>query len=176
MATKAQRAVLEKLIAKSKANAMFQNVGEFVSAFEQYLDSIHDDSSKVPSYSNFAKWLGDYSPSSVFQFMDNHPEARGTTAELMADAIVEHAIKGEFRDAVAIFALKNRCNWTDKRESTSVTKQAGDLVPAEEARRNVRAIMDSLGYDDRGRPRKETKVKLAEMDERIIQLAEAKAD
>lgn len=169
----AQREWVQKLVAKNKAAAAIQTHDEFVGLFEQYLDSIKKTDA-VPTYSNFADWLGCYSPTSIYKFMKDHPETRDATAELMADAIVEKAIKGVFRDAVSIFTLKNRCNWTDKKESIS-RHEVGEIASAEEARRNVHAIMKSLGYDDRGRMRKETKDNLAKMDDRIIQLAEAKA-
>ena len=174
MATEAQRDAMLKRIAKNKAPALFETSDEFVGVFEQYIEDIKGDKSNVPSYTNFASWLGDLSPSSIYYFFKNHPDARDRTAELMADALVEGAILGVYRDAPTIFALKNRCNWTDKKESIS-KHEVSDIATPDETRANVKAILKSLGYDNRNRPRAESREKLAEMDDRIIQLAEAKA-
>lgn len=178
MATQAQRESIQKLIARNKASALFDKSEDFIGLFEQYLESIKKDPDEVPSYSNFATWLGKntssgVSANSIYKYMRNNPDARDATAELMADALVEGALKGLFRDAPAIFALKNRCNWTDKKESINHHDTA-DIATPDEARENIRKIMRSLGYDDRGRPRKETFENVDAMNERIIQLAEAK--
>lgn len=170
-----QREVIEKLIAKSKADAVFQSADEFTALFEQYISAIRKDDDKVPSYSGFADWLGDFSSASVYRALDRFPKARDVTGQIIADALVEKGIKGVWRDAVVIFTLKNRAGWTDKRETTN-NRQTTDIATAEETRENIRQIMKSLGYDDRGRARTETKQKLDEMNARIIQLAEAKAE
>lgn len=178
MATQTQKESIQKLVAHNKASALFDKSEDFVGLFEQYLESIKKDPDEVPSYSNFAAWLGTniasgVSASSIYRFMKQNPDARDATAELMADALIEGALKGQFRDAPAIFALKNRCNWTDKKESISHHDMA-EIATPDEARENIRKIMRSLGYDDRGRARKETLENLDAMNERIIQLAEAK--
>lgn len=173
--TAKQREVLEKLIAKNKAGAWFHSADEFNGLFEQYLDAIKNDSDKVPSYSGFADWLGNVSPTSIYDTLNRFPSARDATGQLIADALVEKGIKGVWRDAVVIFTLKNRSGWTDKRETTS-NHMSTDIATAEETRANIRQIMKSLGYDDRGRPRAETRKNLDEMNARIIQLAEAKAE
>ena len=174
MATEAQRAHIQKLVAKSRAEAAFQTPEEYAGLFEQYLDAIRDDSKKVPSYSGFADWLGNYSRTSVYQMLDKWPELRTTLGQLIADALVEKGIQGIWRDAVVIFTLKNRAGWTDKRESTTHT-QSADIATAEEARENIKSIMQSLGFDDRYRPRKGSTENLIELEDRAIRLAEAKA-
>ena len=170
-----QRTAIEKFIAKNKAEAVIQSAEEFTGLFEQYLDSIKGDSEKVPTYSGFADWLGGVSPASIYSALNRYPKARDLTGQLIADALVEKGIKGEWRDAVVIFTLKNRSGWTDKRETTNSTLSA-DIATAEETRANIKQIMKSLGYDDRGRARVETREKLDEMNARIIQLAEAKVE
>jgi len=174
MATVEAREAVQKLISKNKAPALIQTHEEFVGLFEQYLDSIKYKD-EVPTYSNFAAWLGHYSASSVYAFFKKHPETRDSVAELLADVIVEKAITGKYRDAVAIFTLKNRCNWTDKKESIS-RYETGEIASADEARENVKAIMKSLGYDERYRPRKGAEQNMNELQDRIIRLAEAKAE
>lgn len=174
MATVEARQAVEKLIMKNRAPALIQTHEEFVGLFEQYLDAIKP-TDEVPTYSNFATWLGNYSRHSIYSFFKKHPETRDAVAELLADAIVEKAIKGQFRDAVSIFTLKNRCNWTDKKESIS-RHETGEIASADEARANIKQIMKSLGFDDRYRPRKAAEKNMEDMQARIIQLAEAKAE
>lgn len=173
MATAEARNAVEKLIAKNRAPALIQTHEEFVGLFEQYLDAIKK-TDEVPTYSNFATWLGNYSRYSIYRFFEKHPESRDAVAELLADALVEKAITGKFRDAVTIFTLKNRCNWTDKKESIS-RHETGEIATADEARANVKAIMKSLGFDERYRPRKGAEKNVEDMEDRIIRLAEAKA-
>lgn len=172
MRSEAQKAALQKLIAKNKALTLFDNVDDFVGLFEQYVDSVRH-TEEVPTYSNFAAWIGDCSKYSIFKFMHDNPVARDRTAEIMADALVEGAIQGRFRDAPTIFALKNRCNWTDKKESINHHETA-DLASYEETQNNLKKIMHSMGFDDRQRPTREAKANMADMEERIIRLAEAK--
>lgn len=174
MATQEARQAVEKLITKNKAPALIQSHEEFIGLFEQYLAAIKS-TDEVPTYSNFATWLGNFSPSSIYYYFQKHPESRDAAAELLADALVEKAIVGKFRDAVTIFALKNRCNWTDKKESIS-RHETGEIASADEARANVKAIMKSLGFDDRYRPRKAAEQNMDDLNERIIRLAEAKAN
>lgn len=174
MATQDQRDAMLKRIAKIKAPALFETSDEIVGVFEQYLEEIKGDRTTIPSYMNFAAWLGNISPSSIYKFFKNHPDARDETDELMADALVEGAILGIYRDAPTIFALKNRCGWTDKKENIS-RHEVSDIAAPDEARENIKKIMKSLGYDAKNRPRKETREKLEALDERVIQLAEAKA-
>jgi hypothetical protein len=175
MATQAQRDAMMKIIAKNKARALFDNVDDFVGVFEQYLDEVKKDEAHVPTYSNFAKWLGNVSPNSIYKFMQTNPSARDATAELMADALAEGAILGRFRDAPAIFALKNRCNWTDKKESIS-KHETSDIATPTEAREHIKRMMKSFGFDAKNRPRKGSQEHLDEMSERIIRLAEAKSE
>lgn len=179
MATEKQRNAIKKLAANQKAKAAFQTEEEFLTVFEQYVDHVtdeKDDKCIVPSYRNFAKWLGDFSSTSVYRYLDLHPKVEKLASQLVADAIVEGAMVAKYRDVPAIFTLKNRCGWTDKRETSSITKQSPDIATADEARRNVNLIMKSLGYDDRGREIKKNGAKqnLEAVEGRIIELAEAK--
>lgn len=176
MISDAQRANIQRLRATAKAKATFTDGEDFIKIFEQYIDVVNDDPKRVPSYSDFAKWLGDLSPSSIYNFLGKYPSAHTITKHLLADSIVQHAMNGGFRDAVAIFTLKNKCDWTDKRESTTKSSMNGDIATPDEARRNVRAIMNSLGFDDHGRPGRKGKANMAAMESRIIELAEAKAE
>lgn len=179
MATEKQKSAIAKLVASSKAAAVFRTEEEFISCFEKYIDDVSERKGAdiiVPSYTNFAKWLGGFSPSSVFRFLDQNPKTEKLASQLLADVIAEGAMIAKYRDVPSIFALKNRCGWTDKRETSSITKQSPDIATAEEARKNVNMIMQSLGYDDHGRAIKKNGAKknLEEVEGRIIELAQAK--
>lgn len=176
MATEAQRNAVAKLIPKNKSEALFDSAKDLIGVFEQYMDEVHKDDQAVPSVSNFTRWLDvNISPSSVFRLLNKFPEARDAIKPLIADELMEKGLKGKFKEATTIFSLKNQSDWTDKKESIS-KHEVGEIASAEEARQNIKMIMKSMGYDAKNRPRKETQANLDAMQDRIIQLAEAKAN
>lgn len=167
---------LEKMIQQKKADAFFHTSDEFVAAFENYLtDCEADFKTKPPSFARFAEYLN-VSRKSVFTYLDKFAEADRVIRQMLADAIVENAMTGAYRDAVAIFALKNRCNWADKKETTNTTRGARPIATPDEARENVRRIMSSLGYDDKGNETAASRKNMEDLEGRVIQLAEAKAE
>lgn len=179
MASEKVRKNIEKILASNKAKAAFQSEEEFTSAFEQYIDYVESPPDKkviVPTYKGFAKWLGDVSPTSIYRYLDHNPKVEKMCSQLVADTIVEGAMVAKYRDVPSIFTLKNRCGWTDKRETSSITKQSPEIASADEARQNVKRIMESLGFDNRGRAVKKNRAEqnLEAVEGRIIELAEAK--
>lgn len=174
MATEEQRGVVMKKLAKNRIPALIDKSDDFVGLFEQYLESIKDEPKAIPTYSNFATWLGNFSADSIYSFMRRNPDARDRTAELMADSLIEKSMTGQIKEVSTIFALKNRCNWTDKKENIS-KHEMGEIASAEEVSKNLKSIFRSLGYDAKNRPRAGSAEKLEEMESRMIRLAEAKA-
>ena len=173
--SEAQRANDEKLANMNKAQALFHSADEFMDKFEEYLKSQDDTfTTRPPSFSRFADWLG-VSRSAVYGYVGKWPKAEKSIRAMIADVLVEHAIVGEYRDAVSIFTLKNVSNWTDKKESIATTKPNAIATP-DEARSNIKKIKESLGFDDHGRPGKIGKKNVEDLEGRIIQLAEAQTE
>ena len=167
---------LQKMIEMNKASATFHSGDELLNSFENYLSEAEDQfKQKPPSFSRFADFLG-VSRYSVYYALDKYPKAEAACRRLLADMLVENAMLGTYRDAVAIFTLKNVAGWTDKRETTNTNRGPKTIATADEARENVKLIKESLGFDDRGRPSAEAKRKMEDMEDRIIRLAEAKAE
>lgn len=176
MGEKKRNKGLEKIIQMKKAEAIFHSSEEFINAFENYMtDCSEDFGTKPPSFTRFAEYLG-VSTTSVYKYVDKYQSVNSTIRGMLADAIAEKALTGAYRDAVAIFTLKNRCNWTDKKETTNMNKGAKPIATPDEARENVKMIMQSLGYDKQGRETTASKKNMADLESRVIQLAEAKAE
>jgi hypothetical protein len=173
--SEAQRANDRKIADMNKARALFHTADEFMEKFESYLKD-QDDTFKTrpPSFSRFADWLGQ-PRKSVYSYVGKWPDAERTVRAMIADVIVEHTIIGEYRDAPGIFTLKNVSNWTDKKESIATTKPNTIATP-DEARSNIKKIKESLGFDDHGRPGRIGKKNVADLEGRIIQLAEAQSE
>lgn len=177
MPTEKQQENIAQLAKLQRKKATFRNENQFLAAFESYLTEVaHDGWNKPPSYTAFARRL-ECSATSVFNFLSKNPDAEKTAAQMLADCIVEGSMQGKYRESTSIFALKNRCGWTDKRETSSITHGTPDIATPDEARKNVQRIMMSLGFDSKGRPvvSKHAKENLEDIEDRIVQLAEAKA-
>ena len=159
----------------SHAKALFLTAEDFTTRFEEYLkDQDGTFAERPPSFSRFADWLGQ-SRSTVLRYVGKWPEADRMNKQMLADVIVEHTVVGDYRDAPGIFALKNRCDWTDKKETVSVSRGTAIATP-EEVMHNMSKIKESLGFDDHSRPGKIGKKNVSELEGRIIKLAEAKAE
>lgn len=167
---------LEKMIKMNKERAAFKTGDDFVASFENYLKEGEPNfNTKPPSFSRFADFVG-VSRYSVYGALERFPKAEKACRKMLADALVEKALIGIYRDATTIFTLKNVAGWTDKRETTNMERGAKPIADPDEARENVRRIKESLGFDDRGRPSAEAIKKMDDMEDRIIKLAEAKAE
>lgn len=172
---KRQNPGLERLIKMNKARANFKSDDELINAFECYLCKAEDKfKTQPPSFSRFADYAK-VSRSSVIGALERFPRADAICRKMLADVLVEQGLVGNYRDSTTIFTLKNVAGWTDKRETTNTTKGLGAIATPDEARENVKKIKESLGFDDRGRPSKEAERNMDKMEDRIIQLAEAKA-
>lgn len=166
---------LEKMIKMKKASAVFKSGDELLNAFEGYLTEAEEEFKiKPPSFSRFADYVG-VSRYSVYSALERFPKEERLCRKMLADSLVEKALIGVYRDATTIFTLKNVAGWTDKRETTNTERGPKAIANADEARENIKRIKESLGFDDRGRPSIESIKKMEDMEDRIIQLAEAKA-
>ena len=165
----------KRLAEMNHSQALFASGDEFIDRFEEYLkDQDSTFTQRPPSFSRFADWL-EVSRKKVLYYVGKWPEADRTLRQMIADVLVEHAIIGDYRDAVSIFTLKNRCDWTDKKETVSVSRSSSIATP-EEVMQNMNKIKASLGFDDHSRPGKIGKKNVSDLEGRIIKLAEAKSE
>lgn len=119
----------------------FDTENSFQSQFYKYTDSIRDNGyEEAPSFAGFAHYLG-YTGSTVYRYLANHPDLKAKVKEAMADVLSEGAMMGKYRDASAIFTLKNRCGWTDKRESTNINGNK-EVATEEEAKEAVMRFVE----------------------------------
>ena len=96
----------------------------------------------IPNQSNFARWIG-ISRKRVSEIMINDASetAREEYRSMLADLLSEGAMMGIYNTSMAIFSLKNLCDWADKYDDRP-TKNSDTSQTVEEAQR----LMASLGY------------------------------
>lgn len=110
--------------------------GELREKYNEYINWIVDhDYSEPPSITGFARRLK-RNPSTISKYLNMYPKLKEDVKEGFADVLSDGAMLGKYRDASAIFTLKNRCGWTDKRESTNVSVNK-EVATEEEARKKV---------------------------------------
>jgi len=82
-----------------------------------------------PSLVKFAQNIG-VARDSLYEWGEVHKEfsdALKKAKDAMEESLVENGLNGSYNNAMAIFALKNRCHWTDKQEITG--RDGKDLYP-----------------------------------------------
>lgn len=95
----------------------------------------------IPNQSNFARWLG--VSRGVITWVMNVAEESDVNEyrSMLADLLSEGAMMGIYNTSMAIFSLKNLCDWADKYDDRP-TKNNDTSQTVEEAQR----LMASLGY------------------------------
>lgn len=145
---------IPELNGRANSERVFYNADEVNYAFECYADwvksqnfvkmFVRPDGEEgvmpiIPNQTNFARWLG-ISSQTVHTIMFKDEQARNAYKHILADLLSEGAMAGMYQSASAIFTLKNMCDWADKYEDRSKSKE-DDLGVAE-----AEELMKQLGY------------------------------
>ena len=121
----------------------FLGEDDFVQKFTEYAEMIEEGGyERVPSYLDFSRWLGIKS-AALFNYLQDHPNIRERVKPIHSALLSTGAMLGKYRDASAIFTLKNMCDWTDKRESTNISADKS-VATEEEAKEKVLKIADRI--------------------------------
>ena len=98
----------------------------------------------VPNVTNLAIWLGISRRSMREHLANMSPSQESEYKSMLSDLLSDGALVGAYNTSSAIFALKNLCDWADKREDRVVKVE--DTSSVDEAKKNLA----ELGYS---RPR-----------------------
>jgi hypothetical protein len=77
---------------------------------------------KLPSRSNFCRWYADQCKQSIstrtvwLSMTQYYPGIKDDAMELISDVLVQGAALGKWNSTMVIFALKNWCHWSDRKE------------------------------------------------------------
>ena len=119
----------------------FSTPEDFKEKYLKYVETIYDEEFvEVISYTGFAKFCG-CAVQTVYNMLIEYPELKEWAAEPTADTLVVGAIKGKYKSTPAIFALKNRCGWADKVESTNVSSDKR-VASKEEAEEKIKQLLE----------------------------------
>lgn len=97
----------------------------------------------IPNQTNLARWMG-VSTMSITYAMNRTPDKERCYAaykRTLADCLSEGAMAGVYQSSSTTFALKNLCDWADKYEDKSTTKN--DNLAVDDAV----ALIKALGYE-----------------------------
>ena len=128
--------------AKENRKRLFESAEDFMDYWEAFLDHLKKDGYSVPpTSSEFARWCG-VSKRTVNNYIANY-NLREKVAPLTADCYVEGAMAKSYQTSMTIFALKNTCGWSDKREVSSIAGEK-KIATKEEAKRNILELAADL--------------------------------
>lgn len=126
---------IEDVRKRYSAKKTFRDPEDFIEQWDAYMEHCKDGHyEEAPTVSNFARWMG-IPKANVYSYIRNH-SLRERVADTMADCLVEGAMKQKYGVTMAIFTLKNRCGWADKRETSTITGER-KIASADEAKARV---------------------------------------
>lgn len=110
----------------------FKNGDEILNMFEEFCNEIrlNAESRYIPSKTDFCLWLRQEKKincdrKTLYNSIEKYfPDIEKRFDEIRANALVFGGIKGMYQPTMTIFALKNWCGWSDKKEEkvdTSLT-------------------------------------------------------
>lgn len=117
----------------------FSSGNAILKLFEEFCEEIRHDpeSMYIPSKTDFCLWLRkekkiNCDRKTLYNSIDKYfPNIEKDFDEIRANALVFGGIKGMYQPTMTIFALKNWCGWSDKKEEkvdTSLTVTMGEEI------------------------------------------------
>lgn len=103
----------------------FKDGQELVSLFEEFCaDIIDSDYDRIPSQTEFCKWLrqrkNDTNRKTIYNALNEYfPTIKKDFERLQSDLIAQGGMLGKYRNTMSIFVLKNWCRWADKPQEES---------------------------------------------------------
>ena len=100
----------------------FSNGKQLIELFRAFCDEIIDNNfNRVPNQTNFCKWLEKHYSSAnrrtIYNSLNKYfPTIKKDFEQIQSDIIAEGSMLGHYQPTMSIFALKNWCKWTDKKE------------------------------------------------------------
>lgn len=101
----------------------FESEEKFIELFTWYIeDVVAKGYDRLPTQTDFCRWLKpqgiDVNVRTVHRTITEYcPSVKRDMVTLISDTIATGGAMSKYRDAMAIFALKNWCGWADKQES-----------------------------------------------------------
>ena len=113
----------------------FKDPQDFIEQWDAFMEHCKEKEYEVfPTVSEFARWMG-IAKANVYSYIRSH-NLRERIADTMADCLVEGALTKKYEKTITIFALKNRCGWADKKETSTITGER-EIASADEAKARI---------------------------------------
>ena len=112
-------------MAKRGKPKKFKNGQELIDLFEDFCtDIINCDYDRIPSQTEFCKWLGrtkaETARKTIYNTLNEYfPNIKKDFERLQSDLIAQGGMLGKYQNTMSIFVLKNWCKWADKPTDTS---------------------------------------------------------
>ena len=100
----------------------FSTGDELIALWDEFCTEIaRDGYVDVPTQTSFCRWLknrhNEVDRKTIYTSLNEYfPTIKKEFENLQSDVIVAGAALGKYNSTMAIFALKNWCNWKDKQE------------------------------------------------------------
>lgn len=129
----------------------FKSGEELLELFEEFCRYVVEERGYaiIPSQTNFCRYLAERYDSvdrkTIYHSLrDYYPNVKKEYERMVSDLLSEGAMTGHYNPTMAIFTLKNWCDWKDKRETEIGNKDGKPfaLVSEEEAKK----ALEALGY------------------------------
>ena len=109
---------------------------EFEDFVLEYFDKIYnaqiDDNADIPTFYGFFQYVSKLRPCSFHTvrrcFDEYWADIKKDFEEIRADLLVRGGSLGKYNSTMVIFALKNWCNWADKKEVKNEVDSNGQLA------------------------------------------------
>lgn len=98
----------------------FKNGQELINLFNDFCcDIIEKDYNRIPSQTEFCKWLGQRETTAnrktIYNALNKYfPTVKKDFERLQSDLIAQGGMLGKYQNTMSIFVLKNWCKWSDK--------------------------------------------------------------
>lgn len=98
----------------------FKNGQELINLFNDFCcDIIEKDYNRIPSQTEFCKWLGQRETAAnrktIYNALNKYfPTVKKDFERLQSDLIAQGGMLGKYQNTMSIFVLKNWCKWSDK--------------------------------------------------------------
>ena len=121
----------------------FKTSDDLLDAFLSYTDYVVDnDYIEVPTKGNFAKWCG-IDRKTIYNTINKYfPDRKKDYKEILAEILTTGAMMGKWDRTITIFALKNWCDWSDKREDRVVNDSKVSIATREQAKEALNNLKD----------------------------------
>ena len=102
----------------------FRSGEHLIKCLSEFCEAIVEHGyNKLPSRSNFCRWYADQCKQSIstrtvwLSMTQYYPGIKDDAMELISDVLVQGAALGKWNSTMVIFALKNWCHWSEKKDT-----------------------------------------------------------